>query len=585
MTQFRQQLPESITAKRTDPVYMAHAYLTKIPVAGITPFIEAFTEPGQVVLDPFAGSGMTGVAAAVLGRRARLFDISVLGRHIGTNYLNLVDGDAFGKQGHAVATAARDRVGDVYAVRCQRCQGAAELAKTVWSVRIRCGSCRAPVTYYRALEAAGWGKDQMRCPACDAPVSSRNERVGEEPVLDAVSCSCSRTQLEQPPTVASVDSMATGLPWPDLPIGSDRQMYHLSALGRHGLTSTAKFFSPRNLAVLAALSAAIDRVDDPAMRDKLRFAFTAILTRASKRYQWSRQRPLNAANATYYVSAVFYEWNVFDLFERKVKALRSSDDWIRARLGQGTLFDGATDTEVTYELASAVKLPLPDDSVDYVFTDPPFGSNIFYADMSLFQEAWLGSTTDPSLEAVVDRAGNSTARTAERYEALLTGALGECVRVLKPGGWISMVFGNSSGALWSLVQRAVAAARLSIDPDTVALLDKGQRSVKGLASGFENVATLDLVLSMRPSDTGPPDRRDRPGRADVERVVGRLLAEDHQTTSSSHLYLELLRHGIRSGWDLGGLDLRHVSEIVASRGFAPHPKTGRLTNMARHSSA
>jgi hypothetical protein len=60
MTRFRQQLPESITAKRTDPVYMAHAYLTKIPVAGITPFIEAFTEPGQVVLDPFAGSGMTG---------------------------------------------------------------------------------------------------------------------------------------------------------------------------------------------------------------------------------------------------------------------------------------------------------------------------------------------------------------------------------------------------------------------------------------------------------------------------------------------------------------------------------------------
>ena len=248
-----------------------------------------------------------------------------------------------------------------------------------------------------------------------------------------------------------------------------------------------------------------------------------------------------------------------------MKALRSSDDWIRARLGQGTLFDGAMDTEVTYELASAVKLPLPDDSVDYVFTDPPFGSNIFYA--------------------VVDRAGNSTARTAERYEALLTGALGECVRVLKPGGWISMVFGNSSGALWSLVQRAVAAARLSIDPDTVALLDKGQRSVKGLASGFENVATLDLVLSMRPSDTGPSDRRDRPARADVERVVGRLLTEDHQTTSSSHLYLELLRHGIRSGWDLGGLDLRHVSEIVASRGFASHPKTGRLTNMARHSSA
>ena len=102
-----------------------------------------------------------------------------------------------------------------------------------------------------------------------------------------------------------------------------------------------------------------------------------------------------------------------------------------------------------------------------------FGSNIFYSDMSLFQEAWLGEITDASQEAVVDRTSNGTNRTAGRYEALLTSALRECARVLKPGGWISMVFGNSSGAVWSLVQRAVAAAGLTIDPDILTTLNKG----------------------------------------------------------------------------------------------------------------
>lgn len=63
-------LPPEVSVKRSDPVYMAHAYLTKVPVAGIVPFIEAFTNEGDIVLDPFAGSGMTGVAALITGRRA-----------------------------------------------------------------------------------------------------------------------------------------------------------------------------------------------------------------------------------------------------------------------------------------------------------------------------------------------------------------------------------------------------------------------------------------------------------------------------------------------------------------------------------
>ena len=46
-----EQLPEIITAPRTDAIYNCHSYLTKVPIAAIQPFIEAFTEPGEVVAD------------------------------------------------------------------------------------------------------------------------------------------------------------------------------------------------------------------------------------------------------------------------------------------------------------------------------------------------------------------------------------------------------------------------------------------------------------------------------------------------------------------------------------------------------
>src|SRR6266545_4229793 len=78
-------IPDEVAVKRSDPIYNAHAYLTKVPVTAIEPFIEAFTEPGDVVLDIYGGSGMTGVAAGMLGRRGEVRDISALGRHIGSN--------------------------------------------------------------------------------------------------------------------------------------------------------------------------------------------------------------------------------------------------------------------------------------------------------------------------------------------------------------------------------------------------------------------------------------------------------------------------------------------------------------------
>ena len=565
--------PETIKAKRSDPVYMAHAYLTKVPLPAILPFIEAFSSPGDTVADPFAGSGMTGVAATLLGRNARLFDVSVLGRHIGSNYVNLVEPGQLREAAARAVCATGDRLGNVYAVQCSACGSTGELAKTVWSATVQCDTCTRPVNYYHALEAAEWDKSEMRCPHCEGFVTSRSRKLDEEPVVDWIRCSCSDTQVEQAWSQPTVSLPATEIDWPDLEIGEARQMFIASALGRHGLTSTASFFSRRNVSVLAALKFEIDATTDQAIRQKLLFAFTAILTRASKRYQWSRKRPLNAANANYYVAPVFYEWNVLDLFSRKVEAAIRSDDWIRAHREGGPLFRNGSAGDVTYDIASAEDLPLPDNSVDYVFTDPPFGSNIFYSDMNLFHEAWLGSTTDPAAEAVVDRVQTDSHRSAARYEQLLTGALSECKRVLKDAGCISMIFGNSAGAMWQLVQRAISEAGLQVVPEFTAVLDKGQRSVKGLASGFENVATLDLVLTMKPGE--PRRHHVVPRDSEIAAAVDELLTEPGVTPS--HLYLEMLRRGFLEGWDLGALDLRTITDHIREREREIDPRTSAVS--------
>src|SRR5256885_9027881 len=59
----RAPFASDIKEGKNDPIYNAHSYHTKVPPRSIIPYILHYTKPGDLVLDPFCGSGMTGVAA------------------------------------------------------------------------------------------------------------------------------------------------------------------------------------------------------------------------------------------------------------------------------------------------------------------------------------------------------------------------------------------------------------------------------------------------------------------------------------------------------------------------------------------
>ena len=341
------------------------------------------------------------------------------------------------------------------------------------------------------------------------------------------------------------------------------------------MTETRKFFSPRNGIALVELWCAINGVEDEAIRQALRFAFTAILPRASMRYQWSAKRPLNAQNQTYYVAPVYFEWNVFDLYGRKVNAVIRAHESL---FDHSDLLSTKSLRDVSYEIASAEKLNhLDDSSVDYVFTDPPFGSNIFYSDMNLFQEAWLAETTDHSREAVVHTTGKRKNGSRERYEELLRNAFSEAFRVLKPGRYMSVVFGNSSGRIWGLVQRALRDAGFKVSPVHVAILDKGQRSVKGLNSGSEGVATVDLIMTVQ-----KPAKGETTGTAvtlangDTDALITAAIDElsADEACNPSHVYARLLRKAIQNGLVLDELHLGDVLIALRNAGYSVDRKTG-----------
>src|SRR5260370_40149199 len=164
-----ERLPESITAPRTDAIYNCHSYLTKVPIAAIQPFIEAFTEPGEVVADFFAGSGMTGLAALSVTRRARLSDISVLGKHIATGYITDVSAERLRKAADTVFAKARAALGSVYTTKRATDGALVEMVRTVWSFTYQCPSCAFEMVYFRHLD--GNGTVPKSCPTCGGGVA------------------------------------------------------------------------------------------------------------------------------------------------------------------------------------------------------------------------------------------------------------------------------------------------------------------------------------------------------------------------------------------------------------------------------
>jgi hypothetical protein len=136
----------------------------------------------------------------------------------------------------------------------------------------------------------------------------------------------------------------------------------------------------------------------------------------------------------------------------------------------------------------ASRLGIPDGSIDYIFTDPPFGENIYYADLNFLVESWHGVTTNAEPEAIIDRVRD---KGVVEYQRLMQACLAEYHRVLKPGRWITIVFSNSRAAVWNAIQ--VALQQVGFVVAEVTALDKRLGSFQQVTS--PNVVKQDLVIS------------------------------------------------------------------------------------------
>lgn len=534
----REPFAADVSEGKTHPIYKAHSYHTKVPHLAIVPSILHYTKPGDIVLDGFGGSGMTGVAAQWCDAAPReyqleleqrwkaaghdkpqwglrhcvLNDLSPAASSIAANYNLPFDVNAFSKAAKKLLKNVESEIGWMYETLHSDGKTKGRIEYTVWSEVFTCPNCASEVVFLNEAldEKSKKVADEFDCPYCAAILTKRNierrfetdadkklpdtwKHVTFKPVL--ITYKVGKHRYEKTPDemdlllIEKIQDMT----FPD-EIPSNRfpieDMYHGSRIAPKGFTNIHHFFLPRAAQALGLLWRKAKTQPDVRIRHMLMFTVDQAFWTMSI---CNSYRPTGFSQVSQYMKGIYYvpsqhsEVSPWYILEGKT-----------ARLAKAFQTHYARPSAVITGTASTTSLQAFDNSIDYIFTDPPFGENIYYADLNFLVESWYGVLSNSNAEAIVDKAKK---KGLPEYQELMRRCFAEYYRVLKPGHWITIVFHNSRNAVWNVIQEALQTVGFVVAD--VRTLDKQQGSYRQVTS----MATKqDLVISAYKANGGLESR-------------------------------------------------------------------------------
>lgn len=491
---------EDVAEDKHDLIYNVHTYHTKVPPKAIVTYLEHYTNPGDLVLDVFSGSGMTGIACQTApsgSRNAIILDLSPYAAFLGANYntpndskiipelesiIDEIDRNlgSFYKTNHVVGGRIQKGIDD------KPIEGV--INYTIWSDVFFCPHCGHEWVYYdTALNEKKKAMKVFNCPACNYEITKANmilkktssvksngeiiEFVQKEPVLINYSVGTKRffkKPDQEDIRKINIANPTKWIPEDELPVGYNTEQPKHS----HGMCWVNSFYTKRTQMFLAE-AYSLFKND----RKKL-FLFTSVLPKLTL---LNRYMPEHGSRAlvgpmvgTYYVPSLSVENNVINQLRFQLQKLGN------LRYTRGNVL-------VSNQSATDLR-NVTSNSVDYIFIDPPFGANIMYSELNFMPESWLKIKTQNRDEAIVNKVQN---KAMPEYTNLMTKSFSELYRVLKPNHWITIEFHNSKNAVWNAIQQSIMSAGFVIAD--VRTLSKEKKTVMQYKSG--NTVDQDLVIS------------------------------------------------------------------------------------------
>lgn len=160
----------------------------------------------------------------------------------------------------------------------------------------------------------------------------------------------------------------------------------------------------------------------------------------------------------FYIGDTYIENNVLHYFSNRInKIIKGKEDYFNTieennliqRVGSIDNYNAFNQISSSYLITQndCKNLALDNNSVDYVFTDPPYGDSVPYFEQSIIWNAWLELTVDYENELVISDS-NERNKTINNYELGMEKSIAEIYRVLRTNGYFSLTYHSLSGAEW-----------------------------------------------------------------------------------------------------------------------------------------
>lgn len=387
---------KSIQKQSSKRHFGVHGYFTKQAFQILQKYIENFTKPGDLILDPFGGTGVTLIESLILGRKAIHIDLN-------------------------------------------------------------------PLSVF-------WIKTLI-------------EPVSLERVVDEFKGIKIKFSNNKPETEDDVEKFLEIYPYPSgikLPKTSD-------------VDTIEKLFSKPQLAHLAYLKHLILEIKDIKIRNQLLLAFSSSLNKFNLTFHYTKTEGGGDSSVfryyRYRIAPTPGILDLMDIFETKLKRLISAKKEIHPLINSHTIHNAQI-----YKGTATNLDKIENESVDYIYTDPPYGKKIQYLDLSVMWNAWLDlevNEEDYQLEAIE---GGEHKKTKGDYSNLIANSIKEMYRVLKFDRWMSFVFQHQDPAYWHLI--VDTAEKIGFEYAGAVKQNNGQTSFKKRQNPF-TVLSGQLIINFK----------------------------------------------------------------------------------------